>query len=404
MSAKSAVLFCMRGQGHFQRLRPLIAGLARCDIVTYVFTEATFRAEVERLGGRFVDLYAGRPPEEADATTTPRPCREVSFAGHYGDDVVREVAALRPAIVLHDSFAVIAVVVANHLELPRVNVCAGHNRPPGAALEALRGNPRVNISEDCWRAVRLLRERHGMPDASPFSFADTLSTDLNVYCEPPQFLHVEERAPFQPIAFMGSLLPDEPSGADASSGFGLESDERVRIYASFGTRIWRLWADQALNVLEALSEFVAQTSDTVALISLGGFTSPQRAARLVRANVQVEPYVDQWSVLGKASVFLTHHGLNSTHEAIFHQTPMISYPFFVDQPALAARCQALGLAIPLVETLRGAVGPQDIGAALARVAAERTAIGARLAEARRWELETIAARPAVIARIIDLMR
>ena len=71
MSAKSAVVFCMRGQGHFQRLRPLIAGLARRGILTHVFTDVTFGAEVERLGGRFVDLYAGRPPEHADATTTP---------------------------------------------------------------------------------------------------------------------------------------------------------------------------------------------------------------------------------------------------------------------------------------------------------------------------------------------
>ncbi|HVN84192.1 MAG TPA: hypothetical protein VMW17_05020 [Candidatus Binatia bacterium] len=75
MRTKSAAVFCMRGRGHFQRLRPLIAGLAGRGVVTHVFTEAAFRAEVALLGGRFVDLYAGRPPERADATTTPLPCR-----------------------------------------------------------------------------------------------------------------------------------------------------------------------------------------------------------------------------------------------------------------------------------------------------------------------------------------
>ena len=51
-------------------------------------------------------------------------------------------------------------------------------------------------------------------------------------------------------------------------------------------------------------------------------------------------------------VFVTHHGLNSTHEAIYHRTPMLSYPFFGDQPYLANRCRDLGLSVPLVDTWR----------------------------------------------------
>jgi len=154
----------------------------------------------------------------------------------------------------------------------------------------------------------------------------------------------------------------------------------------------------------ALADYVAATNDAAALISLGGADLGDQAKRIVRPNVRVESYVDQWQVLQTASVFLTHHGLNSTHEAIFHQTPMISYPLFADQPPLAARCQEFGLAVPLVESLRDPVTPDDIGAALAHVAADRVAIGARLAEAARWELATIDERPTVIERVVDLMR
>jgi UDP:flavonoid glycosyltransferase YjiC (YdhE family) len=405
MSSGAAIVFGMPERGHFKRLLPLISGLADTGIPTYVFTDLGFRGGVERAGGRFVDLFAERPMESADATSIPVPCRYVSFAGHYADDVAREVAAYRPVIVIHDTFAVIGTAVANHLAVPRVSVCAGHNLAPAPTVEALRRDPSVSLSEECWRGVRALRERHGMPDASPFSYISALSPDLNVYCEPPEFLRPEEREVFEPIAFFGSLsAQDTGSETTSASPFGADSARRLRIYASFGTVVWRYYEAEALRAFEALSEALSEMNDAVALVSLGGAGPTGRMARLARRNVRVESYVDQWNALREASVYLTHQGLNSTHEAIFQGTPMISYPFFADQPSLAKRCHELGLAVPLVEVLRGPVDPGHVRSALARVAAERDAMRARLVEARRWELETIRGRASVIERIVGLMR
>jgi hypothetical protein len=100
---------------------------------------------------------------------------------------------------------------------------------------------------------------------------------------------------------------------------------------------------------------------------------------------------------------ITHHGLNSTHEAIFHRVPMISYPFFWDQPALAARCQAFGLAVPLVAGQREPFGEIDVHAALDRLSAGEGAMQSALARAREWELAVMANRPAVLRQLVDLM-
>jgi MGT family glycosyltransferase len=403
MTGLSAVVFSMGDIGHFKRLRPIIAGLSRRGLRTHVFTMAGLRDDVERLGGEFGDLFAGRSLDEADATSVPLPSRGVTFAGRFGDDVVRQVATLRPDVVVHDAFAVIGSVAAYHLGLPRVNVCAGHNLAPKPTLEALARDPRVRTSEQCRRAVDVLRERHGMPGASPFSYIDGLSNDLNVYCEPPEFLLPAEREAFQPIAFFGSLLPDpnvETGGK--SSVFGMDSNAPLRIYASFGTVIWSYYEAAAVSALTAISDAVANIDGAVALLSLGGRNAPELAERLARPNVCVERYVDQWKVLHEASVMFTHQGLNSTHEAIYHRTPMISYPFFSDQPGLARRCQDLGLAVPLSSEFRGPVSAEDVQAALARIEAGAASVQARLAEARRWELATMAARPAVIERIVQL--
>ena len=401
----SAVVFCMEGHGHIKRLLPLISGLARAGLRNHVFTQPCFQAEIENAGGVFVDLFRGRPRDDADASSIPISCRNVSFAGHYAEQIVSEAAALKPSLVLSDTFAVIAPVVARRLGVPRVNVCAGHNYPPATALEGLRHYLRIHVSEDCWRAVRTLREKYGIADASPYSFLTGLSSDLNLYCEPPQYLPEDQRGPYQPVVFMGSLAEQTISRAPAAaSPYGEGAAGKQCIYVSFGTIVWRNFEDAARGAMEVIREAVAELPDSIALASLGGAQLGDWGRRMQLPNFRVENYVDQWSVLGASSVCITHHGLNSTHEAAFQQVPMISYPFFHDQPGMAKRCQELGIAVPLTGELRGPLTAAEVHAALARVAAQRECMRERLAEARQWELDVIAARGEIIQRILDLIR
>lgn len=395
--ARSVVVFAMGERGHYKRLRPIIAGLVASGLDTTVFTHAAFADDVRVRGARFRDLFADRPLAVADDASVPIPARFVSFAGRFADDVVREAAELRPALVVHDTFAVIGAVVAHHLGVPRVNVCAGHNLAPEPTLAGLARDPRVRISDHCRRAVETLRARHGIPDASPFSYVALLSSDLNVYCEPPEFLLDHERAAFAPVDFFGSLLPDPVVRGDAAAFAGSDLD-RPRFYASFGTVVWRYYRDAAVAALAAFSDAVASMPGARGLVSLGGRGTAEDAALLARRNVRVEPYVDQWQVLAAAAALVTHHGLNSTHEAIWQGVPMLGYPFFSDQPGLAARCRDLGLSTPLSEELRGVVTPVTIRAALERADTLR----ARVAEARVWEERVMRRRPEVLARIAKL--
>jgi UDP-N-acetylglucosamine:LPS N-acetylglucosamine transferase len=107
-------------------------------------------------------------------------------------------------------------------------------------------------------------------------------------------------------------------------------------------------------------------------------------------------------VLQDASLFVTHHGLNSTHEAIYHRVPMISYPFSAGQQRLAARCQEFGLAIPLVDEPRDTVSPSAARAAFARLGEQAAGMETSLARARTWEIEVMGGRDAVIRRILEL--
>lgn len=119
-------------------------------------------------------------------------------------------------------------------------------------------------------------------------------------------------------------------------------------------------------------------------------------------QVTVERWVDRWRVLRDADAVVTHHGLNSTHEAIYNEVPMISYPFFSDQPALARRCRELGLAVPLAGAPRERVTAEGVESALAELSARAGPLRARLSELRGWERDVIAGRDSVLARISAL--
>ena len=395
--SRTIAVVCMGGAGHVQVLRPVIAGLARRGYDVRVLTRADYRATVAAAGGQFADLYAERPLDAADATSTPLPCRFVSFAAEYAASVAREIATFTPALIVYDTFTVVAPVAARMLDLPYVNVCPNHAPVPGRAGAALRADPRVRVSDACRRAVERLRREHGMHDASPFAYVETLSPFLNLYCEPPEFLPAEDHAAFAPVEFLGSLAPELAPPPPAPPP---PPRRRPRVYVSFGTGVFRYFAPSALAALRAVGWALAGR-DLDVVVSLGGHElAPAVRAALAAPNVRVERWVDQWTALAAADAFVTHHGLSSTHESIFHGVPMISYPFFGDQPALARRCQDLGLARALGDEPRAPIDPDALRAAITRATERRADFAPRLAEARGWELRTLARREAVLDRVL----
>ena len=404
MTTPVAALFCMPERGHLHRLLPLVSGFAQRGVDAVVFTDAAYRAPIERAGGRFVDLFARYPLDAADATSRPIPSRYVTFAAHYAAPLLEEVAHLRPSVIVFDTFAVIGLLLGRQLGIPHVNVCVGHGMTPARARASLEHDPRVATSDACRRAVDALRDRWGIPDASPFLYFTAASPFLNVYCEPPEFLPPEDRAALEPIAFLGSLWPPDRNGSDGSPSAPRRSRGRVlSVYAAFGTVVWRYYEGAAMQALKALANVVDGLGDAQALISLGGHALREDVRQQLEGrNVRVADYVDQWRVLQDASVFVTHHGLNSTHEAIYHVVPMISYPFSVSQQRLAARCQELGLAIPLVDTPRGVVSEHAVRAALTGLERREAGMAASLTRARGWEIEVMNGRATVIQRILDL--
>lgn len=126
------------------------------------------------------------------------------------------------------------------------------------------------------------------------------------------------------------------------------------IYASMGTLQNRLFA-----VFEAIAS-ACEGLDAQLVISLGGSTAPETLPQLPGAPLVVG-FAPQLELLPKASLTITHAGMNTTLESLTNGVPMVAIPITNDQPGVAARIAwaGCGEVVPLqrsnVPRLREAV-------------------------------------------------
>jgi MGT family glycosyltransferase len=114
------------------------------------------------------------------------------------------------------------------------------------------------------------------------------------------------------------------------------------IYASMGTlqnKLLNVFAD----IAEACAEFDAQL-----VISLGGASNPEDLPPL-KGNPIVVTYAPQLDLLPRATMMITHAGMNTAMECLTNGVPMVAIPVANDQPGVAARIvwNGCGEAIPV---------------------------------------------------------
>lgn len=113
-------------------------------------------------------------------------------------------------------------------------------------------------------------------------------------------------------------------------------DGRPLVYLAFGTLIgekrdiWKVVAEACLELNLQL------------VISTGRKDAVEELPRLPGDPILVH-YAPQSALLQKASIFVTHAGVNSVFEALLHSVPMVAVPFSGDGPGSASRIHYHGL-------------------------------------------------------------
>jgi zeaxanthin glucosyltransferase len=180
------------------------------------------------------------------------------------------------------------------------------------------------------RTISEFRRRHGFPR---FRLEDIGELGLAQIAHLPAFFDFPRAE--MPAHFHYTGPWDEPTRDSESVPFPWEKlDGRPLVYASLGTI-----STNRQRVFRAILEGCAELPFQVVL-SLG-----QKEATLdfpAPANAIVAPFAPQLTLLDRASLFITHAGLNSVLEGLNRGVPMLCIPVTYDHPGIARRVEWLG--------------------------------------------------------------
>lgn len=151
---------------------------------------------------------------------------------------------------------------------------------------------------------------------------------------------IEVFEPLPPnIITVGGLHIKEPKPLNDELREFLEAGKKGAVLFSLGSNI-----RSDLLTIEQQQMFIEAFSQVPELNYLWKFESEIELD--LPPNVKTSPWVPQNDILAHPRVrgFITHAGLHSTYEAMFHGVPMIAIPFFADQHRNARRAVNVGIA------------------------------------------------------------
>jgi UDP:flavonoid glycosyltransferase YjiC (YdhE family) len=322
------------GDGHLNPLLPVAGALRDAGHEVLFATAASYGPDVQRAGFPAaaagedwrIDRAAERFPEGA-SIQGPQALRwwiENAFLGPLAASMHADLAVLldewSPAVVVHDSTEVGAILVSEQRGLPYVGVPLGFE--PGRGIESLFG--------DAWQQVRAEADLPADPAC------ERLSSWLELVFTPPSWgalfgtpLRTTHRVRMP--SFDRADLQPAPSW---SSDLG---QERPFVYASLGTSF-----AVARRVLKAIIAALGELP-VDAVVTVGRVNDPERLGP-APPNVRVEQYVPQSHLLPRASAMVCHSGFSTVLGALACGVPLVLLPMGADHFVNAECCTRLGAA------------------------------------------------------------
>lgn len=180
------------------------------------------------------------------------------------------------------------------------------------------------------RTISAFRVRHGF---SRYRFTDTRTVGLAQVAQQPAFFDFPRRD--LPTHFHYTGPWHDPGRDTETAPFPWDKlDHRPLVYASLGTLQNRLQ-----HVFAAILEGCA-TLPVQVVLSLGRKGAEWNGP--VPGNAVVVPFAPQLTLLDRASLLVTHAGLNTALEGLACGLPMLCVPVTNDQPGVASRVEWLG--------------------------------------------------------------
>jgi zeaxanthin glucosyltransferase len=257
--------------------------------------------------------------------------------------------------------------VAQLLDLPFISVCCAlmlnqdPNVPPfntawgyhpswWARLRNQAGNElMVSIAKPITKLLAEYRQQWNLP---PFMHSNDAYSQLAQLCQQPAEFEFPRQSLPSCFHFTGPY--SNPASREPTTFPFDKLTGQPLIYASLGTV-----QNQLLGTFQTIAE-ACQDLDAQLVIALGGGSTPESLPALPGSPLVVG-FAPQLELLQRATLTITHAGMNTTLESLSNGVPMVAIPIANDQPGVAARIAwtGTGAVVPLkrlnVSKLRGAL-------------------------------------------------
>ncbi|MEY2195359.1 macrolide family glycosyltransferase [Neobacillus sp. BF23-41] len=256
--------------------------------------------------------------------------------------VLEQIAGEHFDYIIHDSMFGCGRILAQILKLPAINSCTSFAQTKESFDQMLEQLSKIiptevgkEINDEYLGLTAKVKEKYDVEIHSPYE----------VFCNPAPLTIVYTTREFQPFGesfdqtykFIGPSI----STRLIQENFDLTAIEGKRpIYISLGTVF-----NQAIDFYKLCFEAFGNSNHTV-VMSIGEKVQISDLGEIPK-NFIVKNYVPQTEVLKYTKLFITHGGMNSTHEGLYYGVPLIVIPQSADQPIIAGQVANIGAGIKL---------------------------------------------------------
>ncbi len=344
------LFFNIPAHGHTYPTLPLVSELVGRGARVIYYSIRSFRVRIEATGAEFRPYpFDGELEPENNVIA---PFKAMPHILALGEQVIENALdaarADNPDVIIYDSMAPWGKQIAQILKRPAICSCsiffvgaknfAALPRDATVSNQVLLRLPVVfRWFAEYFRVAFLIRLKWGASSPMILDFFGNPGDLTLVYTS--RYFQTGARWLDDSFRFVGPLLAPRRDHADFPFAW---LDGAPLIYVSLGT-IFNDRADFYRLCIEALRDtpyrVVLSIGNKVNLASLGALPE----------NILVRPHVPQLHLLERASLFITHGGMNSVSESAWYGVPMLLAPQVGDQHVIARRVAQLGAGVLLDE-------------------------------------------------------
>ncbi|HEX3642941.1 MAG TPA: macrolide family glycosyltransferase, partial [Ktedonobacteraceae bacterium] len=287
------------------------------------------------------------------------PALIVAESYHVLPQVLDRIRAEQPDYIVYGAMCAWARIVVQVLDIPAMTLRTTYviNEHASAMLMQQRDLSFSNVHEVKTNLNTLMSDLCKTYHVPSFDVTNMSAHDgqRSIVFIPKEFQPAGDSLDERYLFVGPSILPRQETN---NFPLGKLSNERPILYISLGT----VFSNQSEFFKMCFEAFDRQPWQAV--LSGGRQVDPTTLGP-VPDNFLISPYVPQLEILPRTQVFVTHAGMNSTMESLYHGVPMVAIPQMDEQAVTARRIAEMGLGIALEK--------ETVNATTLREAVERVA-------------------------------